>query len=292
MATSNISTGDRLAFTFFAALALHLFVMLQLGFKLPGADKVAPTLNITLATHASQDAPEKANFLAQANQEASGSGETVQELLTTEQAEFNDTVIREINPPPQQKTKQSTQPETETLNTSNDSRFQFRDDEQTDQTAESETVKAQDEDILLSNPEAAALQAKLDRIRQAQALQPKIKRIQTEATRASTDAAYLHQWNTRVETVGNQHFPQEAINKEIFGTLMMVVAIEADGSIANVEIIQPSEHTLLNQSALEMVHRAAPFDKIPPDVLDGYDQIEITRIWSFEITGLSTTSAQ
>lgn len=266
--------------------------MLQLGFKLPGADKVAPTLNITLATHASQDAPEKANFLAQANQEASGSGETVQELLTTEQAEFNDTVIREINPPPQQKTKQSTQPETETLNTSNDSRFQFRDDEQTDQTAESETVKAQDEDILLSNPEAAALQAKLDRIRQAQALQPKIKRIQTEATRASTDAAYLHQWNTRVETVGNQHFPQEAINKEIFGTLMMVVAIEADGSIANVEIIQPSEHTLLNQSALEMVHRAAPFDKIPPDVLDGYDQIEITRIWSFEITGLSTTSAQ
>lgn len=290
MATSNISTGDRLGFTFFAALALHLFVLLQLGFKIPGTDKIAPTLNITLATQATQDAPDKADFLAQANQEASGSADEAQELLTNEQADFNDSIIREITPPPQKKTTQAADLETETLNTTSNS-FQFEDDERTEQTPEEETIKAQDEDILLSNPEAAALQAKLDRIRQAEALKPKIKRIQTEATKASNDAAYLNAWNAQVESVGNANFPDEAIQLELFGTLMMVVTLNADGSVADVEITQPSEHPLLNQSALQMVYRAAPFDKIPADVLDGHDQLEITRIWTFEITGLSTKGA-
>ena len=60
-----------------------------------------------------------------------------------------------------------------------------------------------------------------------------------------------------------------------------------DGTINDVEMKTPSEHALLNQSALQMVYSAAPFDKIPPEVLDGHDKLEIVRIWTFEITGLS-----
>lgn len=286
--SASVSTGDRLSFTFFAALALHLFLLLQLGFKIPGADKIAPTLNITLATHASQAAPEKADFLAQHNQEASGTSDQVKELLTDEQAEFNDTVIREITPPPQQKTTQAAEQQSETLQTTANSRLQFEDDTQTEQTPEEQTVKAQDEDIAVSSPEYTALQAKLDKLRQSEALRPKVKRIQTEATKASSDAAYLHAWNSRVENIGNRNFPEEALQQELFGTLMMVVTLNADGSVDDVEIINPSDHPLLNQSALQMVHLAAPFEKIPSEVLDGHDKLEITRIWSFEITGLST----
>ncbi|HEY7773293.1 MAG TPA: TonB family protein [Marinagarivorans sp.] len=286
--STSVSTGDRLAFTFFAAVALHLFILLQLGFKIPAADKIAPTLNITLATQISQNAPEKADFLAQQNQEASGTGDEAKELLTDELADFNDTVIREITPQPQQKTTQAAEVQSETLQTTANSRLQFEDDTKTEQTPEEKTVKAQDEDILMSNPEAAALQAKLDKLRQSEALRPKVKRIQTEATKASADAAYLHAWNSRVEDVGNRHFPEEALQEEIFGQLMMVVTLNADGTIDDVEIIDPSDHALLNQSALQMVHMAAPFEKIPSTVLDGHDKLEITRVWSFEITGLST----
>lgn len=292
MATeTQVSTNDRLWFTFFGALALHLFILLQLGFKIPSDDKIAPTLNITLATQISQEAPEKADFLAQHNQEASGTAEQVQELLTDQQSDFNDSEIREITPPPQQKSTQASEYEQDILKTTQQNRF-MSPDEITKDTTEKETIKAQDEDILLSNPEAAALQAKLDRLRQSDALRPKVKRIQTEATKASSDAEYLHAWNNRVEQIGNENFPQEAIDQKVFGTLTMVVTLNPNGTIDNVEIINPSNFTLLNQSALQMVHMSAPFAPIPSEVLDGSDKLEITRIWSFEITGLSTKSSK
>ncbi|MDZ7923999.1 MAG: TonB family protein [Marinagarivorans sp.] len=288
MATgTQVSTNDRLWFTFLGALALHLFILLQLGFKIPSDDKIAPTLNITLATQVSQEAPEKADFLAQHNQEASGTADEVHELLTDQQSEFNDSEIREITPPPQQKSTQESEQENNILKTTELSRLKLP-DEIIQETTEQETVKAQDENILLSSPEAAALQAKLDRLRQSEALQPKIKRIQTEATKASSDAAYLHAWNNRVEQIGNANFPQEAIDQKVFGTLTMVVTLNPNGTIDDVEIINPSNFTLLNQSALQMVHMSAPFAPIPAEVLNGNDKLEITRIWSFEITGLST----
>lgn len=288
MATSSpISTGDRLSFTFFIALALHLFLLLQLGFKIPSGDKIAPTLNITLATHVASEAPEKADFLAQSNQDASGSADTAQELLTNEQADYNDTIIREISPPPQRKTTQAADFQSETLHTQSNSRLQFEEDLKTEQNPEEKTVKAQDENILKSNPETAALQAKLDKLRQSEALRPKIKRIQTEATRASIDAEYLHSYNTQVQKFANRNFPQEALDKKIYGKLSMVVTLNPDGSINDVEITDPSVHALLNQSALQMIYSAAPFAKIPSEVLDGHDKLEIVRIWTFEITGLS-----
>lgn len=288
MATSSpISTGDRLSFTFFVALALHLFLLLQLGFKIPSGDKIAPTLNITLATHVASEAPEKADFLAQSNQDASGSADTAQELLTNEQADYNDTIIREISPPPQRKTTQAADFQSETLHTKSNSRLQFEEDLKTEQNPEEKTVKAQDENILKSNPETAALQAKLDKLRQSEALRPKIKRIQTEATRASIDAEYLHSYNTQVQKFANRNFPQEALDKKIYGKLSMVVTLNPDGSINDVEITDPSVHALLNQSALQMIYSAAPFAKIPSEVLDGHDKLEIVRIWTFEITGLS-----
>jgi protein TonB len=235
----------------------------------------------------SQETPEKADFLAQYNQEASGTAEEVHELLTDQQSDFNDSEIREITPPPQQKSTQASEYEKNVLKTTQQNHFQSP-DEITKEATEQETVKAQDENILLSNPEAAALQAKLDRLRQSEALRPKVKRIQTEATKASSDAAYLHAWNNRVEQIGNENFPQEAIDQKVFGTLTMVVTLNPNGTIDNVEIINPSNFTLLNQSALQMVHMSAPFAPIPAEVLDGSDKLEITRIWSFEITGLST----
>jgi len=67
-------------------------------FTLSERDKAAPTLNITLATHASANEPDKADFLAQHNQEASGTETELKELTTTEIADVSDASINEINP--------------------------------------------------------------------------------------------------------------------------------------------------------------------------------------------------
>ena len=105
---TDVGSGDRLSFTIFIAAAFHALIIFGIGFTVDRGNKVAPTLNITLATHDSQKAPEKADFIAQHNQEASGSSDEVKELTVRDQAKINDNRIRDISPNPQQRATQKT----------------------------------------------------------------------------------------------------------------------------------------------------------------------------------------
>jgi len=100
---ADINSGDRLSFTLFIAATLHAVIIFGIEFTVDSGTKVAPTLNITLATHDNKTPPEKADFIAQHNQLASGTESEVKELTTREEAKLNDVNIREISPNPQQK---------------------------------------------------------------------------------------------------------------------------------------------------------------------------------------------
>jgi protein TonB len=80
MSLDKTSSGERLSFTVFLAVAVHAVLILGVTFTLNRDPKPAPTLNITLATHQSQKAPDKADYLAQYNQEASGTIADTKEL--------------------------------------------------------------------------------------------------------------------------------------------------------------------------------------------------------------------
>ncbi|HSC66558.1 MAG TPA: energy transducer TonB, partial [Cellvibrio sp.] len=97
-----VDTGDRLSFTFFLAIVVHALLILGVTFKLPDHSNTSQTIEITLATHKSLRAPENADFLAQHNQEASGTLDEAKQLTTERQAEFADTQVRDVNPVPQQ----------------------------------------------------------------------------------------------------------------------------------------------------------------------------------------------
>ncbi|KAG1196075.1 hypothetical protein G6F35_013068 [Rhizopus arrhizus] len=104
---------------------------------------------------------------------------------------------------------------------------------------------------------------------------------------ASRYAAYLDAWRTRIEAVGTQHYPDEARGR-IYGTLRITVSVRSDGSIANVEIDQPSPHAVLNQAARRIVQLAAPFPPFPPDIARDTDVLVITRTWHFVNDTLET----
>src|SRR5688572_26497857 len=95
---AEVSASDRLSFTLFVAIALHAFVILGIGFKMPKPTLGAQTMEITLANHKAQRAPDDADFLAQHNQEGSGSEDKARQLTTERHAEFADSQIREVNP--------------------------------------------------------------------------------------------------------------------------------------------------------------------------------------------------
>ncbi|MFO1369235.1 MAG: energy transducer TonB [Marinagarivorans sp.] len=283
----TVETGDRLSFTLFLAIGLHALVLLGVGFSVVHGSKVAPTLNVTLATH-STESPKEADFLAQTNQEASGTAETPKELTAAEDAVFADPNVQQTTPIEMHKTTEANNNPDEVVKTQAESHQRVASNDAPSQEPAAETREAEDIDTPPETAEKAALMAKRDRLNQQEAMRPRIRRMTAVSAIASKDAEYLNQWNETVEAVGNKHFPTEALSKRQFGELRLAVQINPNGTIDSVEILEGAPHAILNQAALQIVHLAAPFKAVPAEVMAGNDKLEIIRTWKFEITGLST----
>ena len=289
-AAQPVDTTDRLSFTLFVALAVHALLILGITFSADQNDKVAPTLNITLATHKAQAAPEKADYLAQFNQEASGTRDKAEQLTTQQQAEIADTQIRDINPQPQLKAATPVRRQTQVVSTEARAERQTAEAVNPEEQQQVEKREGERENQTQMSAEIASLRAKLDRQRQQYAKKPRIRRITSMATKASYDAEYLHKWSNKVEFVGNRNYPEEALANKLFGDLRLAAVILPNGTIEKVEILQSSGHQVLDNAAMQIVHLASPFAPFPPEIRREADQLEIIRTWHFEITGFSTTN--
>src|SRR3990167_9865758 len=100
LSSAGVRPADRLGFTLFLAAALHAALILGLGFTLSEPNQISKTLEITLSTFKSEEKPKEADFLAQDNQQGSGTLEHKAAPKTTEQALFQDTEVKRVTPPP------------------------------------------------------------------------------------------------------------------------------------------------------------------------------------------------
>lgn len=287
--TIQNESSDRLSFTVFVAIAVHALLIFGISYSVDKSSNVAPTFNVTLATHKDKDAPEQADFLAQHNQQASGTEDTAKELLTTELSKIADTQINEVNPAPERRKVLASEDQRQVIKTRVNEQFQTI--ETPDITNNAMKIEQDGGEIEAPelSPEAAALQAKLDRDRQALARQPRIRRLTSVATKASEDAEYLNKWTQKIELIGNEHFPREAVSQGLIGSLTMVVTLLPDGSIDDATVTRSSGHSILDDAALQTVRLAAPFAPFPKNMRLEADKLEIIRTWRFDITGLSTS---
>lgn len=290
---TSIKPTDRLSFTVFIAVIAHAMLIFGISFTVPKPGDAAPTLEITLATHSSETAPEDAKFLAQNNQEASGT-ELANEQLTTDQlADFSAPTVNEINPMPQVQAADYT-PEKKNQVITTQTNPSRRIEKHTEDISEREEQSREGlpEEQPAISPEIASLQAKLDRQRQEYAKRPRVRRLTSVAAKTAPEAAYLLEWSRKVEQVGNANYPQQALIQGITGQLRMSVTLNANGTIRDLELSESSGISILDQAALQIIRLAAPFDPIPASVREKYDQLQIIRTWSFEIDGLSTSASR
>lgn len=287
---SSASQGDRFSFALFLACAVHALVIFGIAFTAPEAREAPPTLEVTLAQHRAIDAPEDADYLAQHNQQASGTAETSKELSTDRQAEIADTRIRQVNPLPQQQAARPADQLRQLITTIGDSPQQAPELPAEDKRSDEKRGDAPT-DLAPTNPEIASLQARLDKIRQTIAKRPRVRRLTSVATKASADAAYLHEWRQKVEVVGNDNFPEEALARQITGDLRMMVRLLPTGAVEEVVILESSGERILDDAAQQIVRLAAPFGPFPPEIRKHADRLEIIRTWRFEMTGLSTATS-
>lgn len=288
---SAVSSGDRLSFTVFIALALHGLLILGLGFSVMMEPNTPPTFEVTLATHQSQEAPDQADFQAQFNQQASGTEEEAREITTRNPAPFADTRVNKVTPPPETMVREASQAnELNRLHTEEDSALQVSERKNPEEIETRELQEGRDRDVPLVNAEVASLRAKLDRLQQEYSKRPRVTRLTSVATVGSEEAEYLNNWRQTIEKVGNENFPQQALQQGIFGQLRLATTIKSNGAIVRVELLQSSGHSILDNAALQIVHAAAPFKPFPLEISKNWDQLEIIRTWRFEISGLSTSN--
>lgn len=267
-----------------------MLVIFGVSFNRNAPTANAPSIAVTIATHRSKQAPETADFLAQYNQEGSGTEADTRELTTDTNSDFASTKIQSVNSPPQ--SQQQTNPQ-KTLQyrhiiSNNDAdKYRINSGDHIDE--RDQKTKHHRQSVPVINNEIASLRATLDRQQQAYAKRPRKRALTSVSAKTAADAAYLHRWTQQVEEVGNRNFPKEAVNNNITGSLRLLSVINADGAIEEVKILQTSGYPILDTASLQIIHLAAPFLPFPPEIRKNTDQLEIIRTWHFEINGLKTT---
>lgn len=278
---------DRLGFTVLLAAALHAAIILGITFEREPREVAATKLDITLAQYRSEKSPARADFLAQENQEGSGTLEEKKQLTTKERAEFNDNAIREISPQQQQAAQapsRDQRPVVTTQGPATKNVVSQREDERRERLAEG------DYSIIQRSMEIASLEAKLDYQRQAYAARPRVRRLTSVATRRAEDALYLHNWRTRIEQVGNANYPERARQQQIFGDLRLLVALLPNGEVSEIKVLKSSGQKVLDEAAIRIVHMAAPYAPFPTEMGRQVDVLEIIRTWRFHRNRLSSES--
>lgn len=282
MATSDEELSrERFGFTVFLSACVHAIIILGVGFTYLEELNSEPALEITMAQYRSEFAPDEADFFAQENQIGSGALDSAAAPSTPFKSDFNADVIQEVVPVPQ---AQEIVNEIEVQDIAVISSFQ---NEQKVQQQLDELEP--EEDTLLSDQSTpddlslaiASLQAQLDLQRQVYAKRPRKYTISSASTKKSHDALYLDGWRRRIEVVGNINYPNEARIQRLYGNLRMLVALFPNGEVSEIQILQSSGHSVLDQAAVQIVNMAAPFDPFPEAMRAEADILEIIRTWRF-----------
>lgn len=285
-----VDAGDRLSFTLFVAIAIHALIILGVSFKLPPASKGSQTIEITLATHKSLKASKDADFLAQHNQEGSGTEEKARQLATEKHAEFADTQVRNVNPLPQvAETSTAQKKQQQIVTTTGISEFKLSDLQSPKSQEEKEKHKGLLENQTLVTSEIATLQARLDRQKQEYAKRPRVRTLTAVSAKESFDAEYLIKWSEKFERVGTKNYPSEALARNITGRVMLSVTLRPDGSVEEVLVTLSSGSRILDDSARQIVRLAAPYAKFPAELSRQVDRLKIIRYVRFEPNNITTS---
>ncbi|NIW87173.1 MAG: TonB family protein [Gammaproteobacteria bacterium] len=301
--------------TLFFAVVLHAILILGVSFSpTERADTQSNTLDIILVQHKTQETPEDADYLAQADQD--GGGESTEqsrpatptpapftapepavaaasppveasEPVAAEEPEARDPqpapreaapkpMLAQTEAPTEQEVSEPTRPEPEPRQEPEpESRPK---PEPAVQPAPTKTLEAA---TLVSRSLAmASLSAEIDRKMKAYAERPRRKWINAR-TREYKYASYMEAWRTKVERIGNLNYPDEARRRKLWGALLLDVALNADGSINEITLRRSSGHRVLDDAAMRIVRLAAPFAPFPKSIREETDILHIERTWQF-----------
>jgi periplasmic protein TonB len=287
----RLAAPDRLIIAVFLAAVVHAALILGIRFDLesPKPKKVSRTLDITLVTQPSKNAPKKAEVLAQENQIGAGDNKKKAKPAIRKQPQPVEKKVTKRPQPSKRKAVEPVKPskpapvrrEAQPVLTQSQSKKKI---------AAVPTRKPSERPVEKKRPalsaanlsrQIAQVGAEYSRATAQYAKRKKIVFINSVNAHKYTAAAYERAWQNKVERIGNLNFPEEARRKKLSGNLLLSVGINKDGTIYSIEVRRSSGHKVLDDAAKRIVRLAAPFAPFPKSLREQADVLVITRTWKF-----------
>ncbi len=93
-------------------------------------------------------------------------------------------------------------------------------------------------------------------------------------------ARYKEDWRLRMERIGRQNYPEALRQQHIYGSVTLAVSILPDGSLQDIQLVKKSGNSLVDEAAINLVTRHAPFGRFPPS-LAGKGPLTIVKAFTF-----------
>ncbi|MEO8160452.1 MAG: energy transducer TonB [Arenimonas sp.] len=253
-------------------------VILGVAFSQEEAAPVVPTLDVILTQTSTLDAPEHADFIAQANNRGGGDKDEARRPRDSQTAQ-----VPKPDPgvAPQPLTAQAPPPVPDQtqrlLATVGASAQRVPLPEEKPNSAPTPLPTGQE--LMQQSIEMARLAAEIERKQELYAKRPKRKFI-SASTQQYEYASYMRAWIEKVERIGNLNYPEEARRQGLSGRLIMTVSVGRNGEVKGVLINKSSGRKILDDAALRVVALANPFPGLPRTTED-VDILEITRTWDY-----------
>ena len=280
----SVTQSDRMSLTIFFALAIHAILILGISFDLmDNSSDVITTMEITLVHQRSNEEPEEADYLAQANQlgggtqqEKSRPSSPFSNPLPTLEEGYAPNSRRAMSPPPVKKAQKQTEIMSVEQSTQRTNSQKLK--EETSINIKSLTAAQ----LFERSQQVAKLSAEINKLKTAYQQTPKHTWVHGANAKQYRFASYMDAWRTKVERIGNLNYPAVVTRKKLTGSLLLDVAINPDGSIHSTRITRSSGFPELDRAALRIVNMSAPFPPLTKDILKDTNILHIPRVWRFQ----------
>ncbi|TCB48627.1 TonB family protein [Acinetobacter sp. ANC 4779] len=257
------------------AAVLHLLI-LTLQFAMP-QESDAAVKEIAVTLRPNKDKVENADFLAQADQQGSGTFREAHRMSSDMPA-----------PMLEQSAGEQQQESLERLQQKRELSFEEKVlmttlswKKEAEQNQRKKAMQELNSQFQAKAAMVASLEAQYLQRQQNFSRQQKIKTVDGIQAKQDISAAYLEKFRQKVEFYGNRYYPDAAKVQHLAGEVRLMVILNKNGGIRAIRLIDSSGHALLDEAAKNSVRKAAPFG-IFDQAMKDISELRIVRTWRFD----------
>ncbi len=291
----QLTASERFVTALFVSIILHATFLLGTYFKSPDPKQFKSnqsSLDVVLVNSKSKDRPRDPSVQAQTNLDGGGNTDEKRRAksplptLLDKVTELEESVAKMMETaqlPPRESAKIMTAPQSKQRveqQPTGSTRDAAGEGDQVAREHPNSLPSALVNQALQRARQIAKLEAQISKDYHAYQQRPKRKFVGASAVEYRF-AGYVEDWRATIEKIGNEHYPEAARQRKLYGSLLITVAIRADGSLENIELPRSSGNKILDAAAIHIVELAAPYPRFPQALRDEADVLHITRTWTF-----------